>query len=126
MSNTAGGRQSRPFTLVVCGSCRAAARGRVMDALRRAVRECPHGVMVSTGCLARVLHCRRRRGLHAAVQPCGADRRPSGVAVRLGPLVTEADAEVVGAWLRAGMPDDGTLPDRLRAAPVPQQVAHLN
>ncbi|MER6129460.1 hypothetical protein ABT173_44280 [Streptomyces sp. NPDC001795] len=126
MSDTAGGRQSRPFTLVVCGSCRAPARGRVMDALRRAVRECPHGVMVSTGCLARVLHCRRRCGLHATVQPCGADRRPSGVAVGLGPLVTEADAEVVGAWLRAGMPDDGTLPDRLRAAPAPQQVAHLN
>jgi hypothetical protein len=96
-----------------------------MDVLRRAVRECPHGVMVSTGCLARVLHCRRRRTLHAAVQPCGADRRPSGV-VRLGPLVTEADAEAVGAWLRARMPDDGTLPARLRTAPAPQQVAHLN
>ncbi|MFE3166307.1 hypothetical protein [Streptomyces sp. NPDC059224] len=40
--------------------------------------------------------------------------------------MTEADAEAVGAWLRAGMPDDGTLPDRLRAAPAPQQVAHLN
>ncbi|MQY39626.1 hypothetical protein SRB17_76530 [Streptomyces sp. RB17] len=126
MSDTAGGRQSCPFTLVVCGSCRAAARGRVMDGLRRAVRECPHGVMVSTGCLGRVLHCRRGRGLHAAVQPCGVDRAPTGAVVRLGPLVTEADAEAVGAWLRAGMPDDGTLPDRLRAAPAPQQVARLN
>ncbi|MGW3001013.1 hypothetical protein [Streptomyces sp. NPDC001155] len=60
------------------------------------------------------------------MQPCGADRRPGGVVVRLGPLVTEADAEVVGAWLRAGMPDDGSLPDRLRAEPAPRQVAHLN
>ena len=65
-------------------------------------------------------------GLHVAVQPCGVDRRPSGAVVRLGPLVTEADAEAVEVWLRAGMPDDGTLPDRLRAAPAPQQVAHLN
>ncbi|WP_199835948.1 hypothetical protein [Streptomyces sp. TP-A0356] len=44
----------------------------------------------------------------------------------LGPLVTEADAEAVGVWLRAGMPDDGTLPDRLRAAPTPWQVARLD
>jgi cysteine desulfurase/selenocysteine lyase len=33
---------------------------------------------------------------------------------------------VVGAWLRAGMPDDGTLPDRLRAGLAPARVAHLN
>ncbi|MGW7817685.1 hypothetical protein ACWGLF_06020 [Streptomyces puniciscabiei] len=126
MSDSAGGRQSRPFTLVVCGSCRAAARGRPMDELRRAVQQCPHGVMVSTGCLGKVLHCRRGRGLYAAVQPCGVDRTPAGSVVRLGPLVTEADAVAIGAWLRAGMPDDGTLPDRLRAGPAPQQVAHLN
>ncbi|WP_405496405.1 hypothetical protein [Streptomyces sp. NBC_00096] len=36
------------------------------------------------------------------------------------------DAESVAVWLRAGMPDDGTLPSRLRPAPAPQQVAHLN
>ncbi|MFF3511704.1 hypothetical protein [Streptomyces sp. NPDC002573] len=97
-----------------------------MNGLRHAVRECPHAVMVSTGCLGKVLHCQGGRGLQGAVQPCGIDRRPTGMVVRLGPLVTEADAEAVGAWLRAGMPDDGTLPDRLRAAPAPQQVAHLN
>ncbi|WP_249416852.1 hypothetical protein [Streptomyces sp. TS71-3] len=44
----------------------------------------------------------------------------------LGPLVGTADAEAVAAWLRAGMPDDGTLPARLRAAPPPRHVAHLN
>jgi hypothetical protein len=69
-----------------------------MNGLRHAVRECPHGI----------------------------DRRPTGMVVRLGPLVTEADAEAVGAWPRAGKPDDGTLPDRLRAAPAPQRVADLN
>ncbi len=125
MDDAAHGRRSRPFTLVVCASC-PAGTSRLMDGLRRAVRGCPHGVLVCTGCLAKVLHCRRDRGLHAAVQPCTADRRPAGAVVRLGPLVTAADAEAVGTWLRAGMPDDGTLPDRLRAAPAPQHVARLN
>ncbi|MGA5503991.1 hypothetical protein [Streptomyces umbrinus] len=126
MASAASCRRNRPFTLVVCTTCRDTVDGRVADGLRRAVRDCPHGVMVATGCLERCLHCRPGRGLYAAVQPCAADRRPTGTVVRLGPLVTEADAETVGAWLRAGMPDDGTLPERLRAAPAPGHVAHLN
>ncbi|OIJ97678.1 hypothetical protein [Streptomyces monashensis] len=126
MSDAVRGPRSRPFTLVVCGSCRTAAGNQVMEGLRRAVRACPHGVMVSTGCLEMVLHCRGGRGVHAAAQPCEADRRPSGAVVRLGPLVSEADAEAVAAWLGAGMPEDGTLPDRLRTAPAPRWVARLN
>lgn len=126
MARAGSGRRSRPFTLVVCTVCRDTADGQVVDVLRRAVRDCPHGVMVATGCLESLLHCRPGRGLYAVVQPCMADRRPSGASVRLGPLVGEADAGAVGAWLRAGMPDDGTLPDRLRAAPAPRHVAHLN
>ncbi|MGC9544570.1 hypothetical protein [Streptomyces sp. UG1] len=125
MSDAARGRGSGPFTLVVCASCDTETSG-LLDGLRSAVRGCPHGVMVSTSCLEKVLHCRSDRGLHAAVQPCTADRRPAGPVVRLGPLVTAADAEAVGAWLRAGMPDDGTLPHRLRAAPAPHHVARLN
>jgi hypothetical protein len=82
--------------------------------------------MVSTECLETVLHCRRDRGLHAAAQPCAVDRRPTGGVVRIGPIVTVADAEAVGVWLRGGMPDDGTLPERLRATPAPWQVARLN
>lgn len=126
MARTGADGRSRPFTLVVCTACRERADGHVVEVLRRAVRECPHGVMVATGCLGTLLHCRSGRGLYAAVQPCAEDRRPSGASVRLGPLVQEVDAEVVGAWLRAGMPDDGALPDRLRAAPAPRHVAHLN
>ncbi|MFF0222170.1 hypothetical protein [Streptomyces sp. NPDC004629] len=126
MSDAAGGRRDHPFTLVVCATCRDAAHDQVMDRLREAVRSCPHAVMVSTGCLERFLHCRARRGLHAAVQPCAVDRRPTGAVVRLGPIVTEADAAAVGAWLRAGMPEGDALPDRLRAALAPRQVAHLN
>ncbi|NJP15658.1 MULTISPECIES: hypothetical protein [Streptomyces] len=97
-----------------------------MDVLRRAVRACSHGVMISTGCLDRFLNCRAGRGLYAAVQPCAADRRPLGVVVRLGPIATRADAEAVAAWLQAGMPDDGSLAESLLAAPAPRQVAHLN
>lgn len=126
MSRAARGRQARPFTLVACTPCRDAADGRVMDGLRQAVRACPHGILVATACLGQILQCRPRHGLYAAVQPCAVDRRPTGAVVRLGPLATAADAKVVGAWLRAGMPDDGTLPDRLHAAPAPQRVAHLN
>ncbi|MFD5513098.1 hypothetical protein ACFWIB_35840 [Streptomyces sp. NPDC127051] len=41
-------------------------------------------------------------------------------------MADEADAETVAVWLRAGMPDDGTLPSRLCPAPAPQHVAHVN
>ncbi|MGW3151814.1 hypothetical protein ACWDG1_45905 [Streptomyces sp. NPDC001177] len=125
MNGTLDDRRDRPFTLVVCTSCGQDA-DQVMNVLRRAVRECRHGVMISTGCLQGVLRCRGRLGLHAAVQPCAVDRRPTGAVVRLGPLTTEADAEAIGTWLRTGMPDDGTLPDELRAAPAPQHIARLN
>jgi hypothetical protein len=126
VSPTARDPRSTPFTLVVCTSCRDAADKHVMDVLRRAVRACPHGVMVSTGCLDRFLHCRAGRGLYAAVQPCAADRRPTGAVVRLGPIATRADAETVAVWLQAGMPADGSLPEPLRAAPAPRQTARLN
>lgn len=63
---------------------------------------------------------------YAAVQPCAVDRRPSGSVARLGPIATVADAEALSAWLRRGMPDDDTLPDRLRAVPSPAGAAHLN
>ncbi|MGW4890471.1 hypothetical protein [Streptomyces murinus] len=125
MTESVRGLPARPFTLVVCPSCEATA-GQVMDELRRAVRDCPHGVMISAGCLREVLDCAGRRGLHAVVQPCTVDRRPTGAAVRLGPLATESDAAAVGAWLRDGMPDGGALPRRLRAAAGRRHVAHLN
>ncbi|WP_368396604.1 hypothetical protein [Streptomyces sclerotialus] len=79
--------------------------------------------MVVTTCLGRVLDCDAARGLHAVVQPCAADRSATGPAVLLGPLATEADAEAVGVWLRAGMPDDGTLRIGLRVAPAPPYVS---
>lgn len=128
MTDTVRPARDRPFTLVVCGACRNADMDNMMAALRRAVRSCPHGVMVSTACLGRFLDCRRVRGLYAAVQPCTTDRRPDGAVTALGPLADEADVEVVAAWLKAGMPTDGELglAKSLQAAPAPQSVAHLN
>lgn len=70
-----------------------------------------------------VLNRRGGRGLNAAVHPCAGDRRPTAGVVRFGPLVTEADAEAVGVWQRAGKPDGGTLSGRSRAPPAPWQVA---
>jgi len=126
MNGPAPTPRSRPFTLVACTDCRDAADEQVVDRLRRAVGRCPHGVMVATRCLSGLLRCRRSRGLHAVVQPCSEDREPTGAVKCLGPIRTEADAEAVAAWLLAGMPDGGTLPDSLRAARSPQHVAHLN
>ncbi|MFF4285720.1 hypothetical protein ACFY0R_10385 [Streptomyces sp. NPDC001633] len=98
----------------------------MLDRLREAVRTCPHGILVATGRLGGLLRCTRAGGPHAAVQPCAKDRTDSGPVMRLGPIATEADADLVGAWLRAGMPDDSTLPQGLRAAPAPRHDAHLN
>ncbi|WP_234357123.1 hypothetical protein [Streptomyces sp. NBRC 110028] len=99
----------------------------MMESLRKAVQSSSHGVLVSTGCLGKILDCRRpHHGLYAAVQQCAVDRKPSGPVVRVGPIVTVADADALGTWLRRGMPDDGAQPDRLRAAPAPSHVAHLD
>ncbi|OEV12826.1 hypothetical protein [Streptomyces nanshensis] len=126
MNGPAPAPGKRPFTLVVCTDCRDSADEQVVERLRQAVSRCPHGVMVATRCLSALLRCHRSRGLHAAVQPCGEDREPTGVVKRLGPITTEADAEAVAAWLLAGMPDDDPVPAGLRAGPSPQHVAHLN
>ena len=97
------------FTAVVCHS-RACGSGDpatvasgLFAALRAAVRESRHGVLV---------------------QACDAERRPVASAVRVGPLRTAADVDVLTAWLRAGDLDPGLLPAHLldvhrRAATAP-------
>ncbi len=125
---------SRPFTLIVCrAGCDGPAGASVMEPLRDAVRTTFHGILVATACHHDVLRCDAfgpygsgARGLFAVAQPCTTDRRPCGLPTRLGPITGPDDAAAVAAWLRAGLPDDGTLPKRLRAAPPPRAVARLN
>lgn len=48
------------------------------------------------------------------VQPCDVDRRPRGIAIGIGPVLTEADASAVAAWLARGSLDATCLEPRLR------------
>jgi hypothetical protein len=119
------------FTAVLCTApgCgpgdEATVAGRLVDALRAVVRESGHGVLVSTGCLLGRSACAlRATSPVVVVQPCDAERRPTAGAVRVGPLRTAADVDVLGSWLRAGRLDPHLLPAHLldlhrRAAAAP-------
>ncbi|MEV5830951.1 hypothetical protein AB0L25_35835 [Spirillospora sp. NPDC052242] len=112
---------ARPFTLVACqaGPCRPLPPDRdVLPRLAAAVRRCPHGVLVRTGCLLRAPRCRSEAahdsGCYLVVQPCGTDRRPRGAAMPIGPILTREDADAVAAWLTGGDLAARRLPPRLR------------
>ncbi|PWI44486.1 hypothetical protein CK485_12705 [Streptomyces sp. ICBB 8177] len=77
-------------------------------------------------CDAGTAHGSGGRGVFAVVQPCDADRGPTSPAIGLGPVPDRAGASVVCRWLKAGCPDDGSLPAELRPGPPPRTVAHLN
>lgn len=115
----------RPFTVAVCqaGPCRMRARGTdVMGRLASAVRRCPHGVLVRTGCLLHAARCRsgggHDSGCYLWVQPCDVHRRPHGVVIPVGPVLNQSDADSVAGWLRDGDLDVGRLDVRLRRAPA--------
>lgn len=100
------------FTAAVCrteGGC-GAADGRVLEALRAAIRQTPYGVLVTTGRLGRHLHCPHhegnlvpRAGHRVVVQPCSRDRAPLGPALAFGPLTDPAQAEDLAEWLVEGL-----------------------
>jgi hypothetical protein len=48
------------------------------------------------------------------VQPCDLDRRPRGIAIGIGPVLTDADAAAVADWLAGGSLDAACLEPRLR------------
>lgn len=117
---------NRPFSAVVCrsGSC-ADASGQLLERLRAAVRHCPHGVLISSGCLLHANRCRTApahdSGAYLLVQPCDLDRRPLGMAIGIGPVLSAADAAVVAEWLSDGRLDASRLERRLR---ISAQSAH--
>ena len=120
------------FTAVACrsegcghGDPATVAEG-LFAALRTAVRDSRHGVLVSAGCLLGQSVCGARATAPVVlVQPCDTERRPVGLGVRIGPLRTVADAEALVAWLRSGDLDPALLPAhvlslhrRMTAAPL--------
>ncbi|MFC5995174.1 hypothetical protein ACFQE5_13230 [Pseudonocardia hispaniensis] len=104
------------YTLVVCASasCRSQWHGQLVDALRAMVRASRHGMLVTSGCTLGRLACRLRApGPLVLVQPCDARRRPTGRAVRIGPLSCQDDLAAVRTWIEARRFDPGLLPRHL-------------
>jgi hypothetical protein len=113
-----------PFNAAVClsGPCAGSGR-RLLQRLRPAIRCCPYGVLVSTGCLLHASRCRAApdhdSGAYLLVQPCDLDRQPRGVAIGIGPVLTNADAAAVAEWLADGSLDAARLEPRLRITARP-------
>jgi hypothetical protein len=108
------------FTAVLCTApaCGTGDEGtvaeRLIEALRGVVRTSRLGVLVTTGCLCGEVACGvRAKAPVVLVQACDADRRPTGLALLVGPLRTNADVEALASWLRSGRLDPGELPERM-------------
>jgi hypothetical protein len=112
------------FNAIVCraGPCAGAAVP-LLRHLDAATRRCPHGVLISTGCVLRASRCLRApghdSGAYLLVQPCDLDRRPRGIAIGIGPVLTAADAAAVADWLAGGSLDAARLEPRLRLTSRP-------
>jgi hypothetical protein len=94
-----------PFTVVVCTACASdAGAAAALDALKATVRSCPHGMLVTTGCLLGRQACTRSAagGVTVVLQPCGTDRRPEGSARWLGPVEGATDVRAVCRWIERG------------------------
>ena len=107
-----------PFHAAVCrsGPCAGTTR-RLVPLLRAATRRCPRGVLISAGCLLHAPRCRgpgHDSGAYLLVQPCDVNRRPSGTAIGVGPVLTDADAAAAAEWLAFGDLDEALLAPRLR------------
>ena len=106
------------YTVVACAA--VPCRGEPADDLRAVLRDCVAGsalgVLVVAGCTMGPTGCGLRPpGPVVVVQPCDAERRPMGAAVRIGPVRSAEDVDAVRDWLRAARFDPAALPARLTA-----------
>lgn len=116
------------FTAVVCQHCNTDAELPMLQSLRDTIRRCPHGVLLTSGCILGHLWCRairsrtpRLAGPIVLVQPCTTERRPIGPAIPVGPLRTLEDLTALGRWLERAPHRNHGLPARLRQI---QRVTH--
>lgn len=110
---------TRPYTVALCISCATEPNVAVLQHLRRSVRRCAHGVLVTTGCLRGTISCVTRphgSGAIVVMQPCSLDRAPNGPTLWIGPITDGDDVKAVCAWLERGEWDLNELPDRLHTA----------
>jgi hypothetical protein len=116
----AGGETGVAFAYTVVACAAVPCRAEIADDLRAALRECvarsARGVLLVAGCTMGPTGCRLRLpGAVVVVQPCDAQRRPVGAAVRVGPVRTAEDVTAVRDWLSAARFDAAALPARLTA-----------
>ncbi len=115
------------FTVVRCGLCAQMPSGFddgaaalpgvdevLVEGLRAVVRDSRHGVLASGGCPLGPGCGRREPGMILLVQPCDADRAPTGPVTVAGPVRGTDDVRAVTAWLARGSLDPDELPERLR------------
>lgn len=84
---------------------------------------CPHGVLISAGCVLRATRCLRGpehdSGAYLLLQPCDLNRRPQGTAIGIGPVLTNAGAAAVAEWLAGDTLDTAHLEPSLRLTSWP-------
>lgn len=106
-----------PFTVALCMQCSAEPQS-LLQQLGSVIRQCPHGILVTTHCLLGRFTCATAgsdRGAVLALQPCSKHRAPTGAVIWIGPVDTDADAQDACDWIAAGRWNRENLPGRLRA-----------
>ena len=108
---------TRPFTVALCISCIDEPNVAVLQQLRKSIRRCAHGVLVTTGCLRGTVTCAARPhgpGAVVVMQPCSVERVPDGPTHWIGPVIDSDDLREVCDWLERGKWDPNHLPARLQ------------
>ena len=118
-SHRTGQQNQTGYTAVLCDTCTQSDDLAILDALGKAIRRSPHGVLVRAPCQLGALWChsrknsRRTNGAMLLVQPCDTHRRPLGAVIPIGPIKTPKDLLAVTLWLESAPTSAEGLPTRL-------------